>query len=195
MTDAEQSGPGAAPSVGPAPVDEGPQVATDLPTAGEWAKAQAEIEALKAEMKDRQLRALAELDNVRKRAARDAAASAKFGAEKLLRELLAVVDSLELALKAGAGADSTAQAVIEGVQLTHRQFITALEKHGVSAVNPAGQTFDPHLHEAVAVLPRTDVPANSVVEVMQTGYLLHERLLRPARVVVAKAPSEAQPPA
>ncbi|TAM09079.1 MAG: nucleotide exchange factor GrpE [Nevskiaceae bacterium] len=159
----------------------------------EWARAKAAYEALQGELKDHQLRSLAELDNVRKRAAREAAQSAKFGAEKLLRELLAVVDSLELALKAGAG--GSAQAILEGVELTHRQFLKTLEKHGVSVVDPTGQVFDPALHEAVAVIESTDVAANHVVEVMQTGYCLHDRLLRPARVVVAKAPAGSAGPA
>lgn len=198
MSDPEQNSPemppaGASPTnpADPPPAAAGTPTEASASTAqgpvtpAEWARAKAAYEALQDEYKEHQLRSLAELDNVRKRAAREAAQSAKFGAERLLRDLLPVIDSLELAIKAGAG--GTARAIIDGVELTHRQFIKTLEKHGVSVVNPAGAAFDPMLHEAVAVIESTDVPGNHVVEVMQTGYCLHERLLRPARVVVAKA--------
>lgn len=156
------------------------------PTAEQWADAQAQIAALKSELKDQQLRALAELDNVRKRAERDSAQTARFGAEKLMRDLLAIADSLELGRKAGV--DASAQSVLDGVELTHRQLMNVLEKHGVTMVDPAvGAPFDPHLHEAVTVVDSAAVPPNCIVEVMQTGYLLHDRLLRPARVVVSRA--------
>ncbi|HEX7380570.1 MAG TPA: nucleotide exchange factor GrpE [Nevskiaceae bacterium] len=156
------------------------------PTAGQWAEACAQIAALRAQLKDQQLRALAELDNVRKRAERDGTQTAKFGAEKLMRDLLAIADSLELGRRAGA--DATAQSVLDGVELTHRQLMSVLQKHGVTVVDPAvGELFDPHLHEAVTVIASTAVPPNCIVELMQTGYLLHDRLLRPARVVVSRA--------
>lgn len=170
------------------------QTASDAqPTPGEWAKAQADIEALAAELKDQKIRSLAELDNVRKRAARDMAANTRFGAEKLLRDLLAIADSLELGLKSGA--DATVKSVLDGVELTQRQFMAALEKHGVVVVNPIGKPFDPDVHEAVAMVESAEVATNHVLEVMQIGYRLHERLLRPARVVVAKSPVGAVDPA
>lgn len=160
----------------------------ELPTAGEWAKAQADIEALTAELRDQQLRAAAELENVRKRAQRDVEQSVKFGTEKLLSDLLAIGDSLEQGLKSGA--EATAQSVLEGVKLTQRQLNTMLEKHGVTVVDPVGEAFDPELHEAMTVVETGEVPPNHVVQVVQTGYCLHQRLLRPARVIVAKPPAK-----
>lgn len=195
--EAEPVEPTAPETLAAAPGDVPGELPGELPSAGEWAKAQADIEALKAELKDQQLRAVAELDNVRKRARRDVEQSVKFGSEKLLAELLDIGDSLEQALKTGAQAAvqpmnaSTAQALIEGAQLTQRQFNNVLEKHGVQALNPVGEAFNPELHEAMTVVESTEVPANHVLQVVQTGYCLHQRLLRPARVIVAKAPAGA----
>lgn len=139
-----------------------------------------------ATLKEQQLRNLAELDNVRKRAAREISTGARFGAERLLRDLLAICDSLELGLKAASESDASAQSIVDGLTLTHRQLIGVLEKHGVIVVDPQGEVFNPEWHEAVAAVPSDTVAPNHVMEVMQKGYRLHERLLRPARVVVAK---------
>lgn len=148
-----------------------------------------ELESLKEQLREQQLRNLAELDNVRKRAEREIANGQRYGAEKLLRELLAICDSLELGLKAAGAPDASAQGIVEGLSLTHRQFLSLLEKNGVTSVDPAGQPFNPDLHEAVAATPSDKVPANHVLEVVQKGYRLHDRLLRPARVVVAQQPA------
>lgn len=157
-----------------------------------------ELDALRAQIndaearamaaKDAQLRATADLENTRRRLERDAANSLKYAAEKLLNELLAVADSLELGLKATETADASAKALAEGMQLTHRQLMSVLEKNGVRQLDPVGQPFNPDFHQAMTMVPSADVPANHVLSVMQKGYSLHERLLRPAMVVVARAP-------
>lgn len=148
----------------------------------------AAAEAAASAARDAQLRAMAELDNVRKRAEREIDNGRKFGSERLLNELLAIADSLDLGLQAAAQPDASAQSIGQGMQLTQKQLSDLLAKHGVIAVDPIGQPFNPDLHEAVSAVPSADAPPNSVVGVMQKGYRLHERLLRPAMVTVAKAP-------
>ena len=160
--------------------------ATDLNQQLEAARK--EVDELRKQMRDQELRGLAELDNVRKRAEREISNGAKFGSERLLRELLAITDSLELGLKAAGAHDASAQSIAEGLTLTHRQFLGVLEKHGVATIDPKGEPFNPDWHEAVAATPSQEVAPNHVIDVMQKGYRLHERLLRPARVVVAQAP-------
>lgn len=148
----------------------------------------ADAEARAAAARDAQLRSLAELDNVRRRLERDLQTGLRYANEGLLRELLGVCDSLELGLKAAEGADPQGQnkALIEGKQLTYRQLLAVLEKHGVRQLDPAGEAFDPQQHQAVSMVESAQVPANHVVAVMQKGYKLHDRLLRPATVVVAR---------
>lgn len=149
----------------------------------------AEAEARAAAARDAQLRAAADAENTRRRIERDADASRKYAAEKLLGELLAVVDSLELGLKAAEAPEAQVKALAEGMQLTYRQLMALLEKQGVRQVDPKGEPFNPDLHAAMTMAETTAVAANHVVDVMQKGYRLHERLLRPAMVVVAKAPA------
>jgi len=149
-----------------------------------------DAEARVAAAKDAQLRALAELDNTRRRLEREAQTSLKYANENLLRQLLEVADSLELGLKAAEGADQLqAKALIEGKQLTYRQLMALLEKNGVRQLDPKGEAFNPDSHQAVSMVESEEVPPNHVVEVMQKGYRLHDRLLRPAMVVVARAPA------
>lgn len=149
------------------------------------ADAEARVEAAK----DAQLRAAADLENTRRRLERDAASSLKYAAEKLLAELLAVADSLELGLKAAENADAATQAMAEGMNLTYRQLMSVLEKNGVKQIDPVGSPFNPDFHQAMSMAESADVPANHVLSVMQKGYSLHERLLRPAMVIVARAPA------
>jgi molecular chaperone GrpE len=149
----------------------------------------ADAEARASAAKDAQLRAIAELDNTRRRLEREAGISLKFAAEKLLGELLAVCDSLELGLKAAAAAEGPAVALAEGMQLTYRQLLSVLEKNGVREIDPQGQPFNPDFHQAMSMQDSSEVPANHVLSVMQKGYSLHERLLRPAMVIVARAPA------
>lgn len=151
----------------------------------------AQIEELRAQAqsaKEAQLRALAELDNVRKRAEREISSASKFGAEKLLGELLGISDSVDLGIQAASAPDVQVKTIIEGLELTRRQLVAVLEKQGVSQVDPKGQPFNPDFHEAVSMVPSADVPPNHVLNVMQKGYKLHDRLLRPAMVIVARAP-------
>jgi molecular chaperone GrpE len=149
----------------------------------------AEAEKQAAAFRDQQLRAVAELDNVRKRADRDVATAHKYGADRVLGDLLPVCDSLELGMQAASAEHATAKTIAEGLGLTHRQLHGFLEKQGVRPVDPVGQAFNPDLHEAVSTVESHEVPPNHVVSVMQKGYRLHERLLRPAMVVVARAPA------
>jgi molecular chaperone GrpE len=141
------------------------------------------------QLKDQELRTRAELDNVRKRAERDAQQQVRFSNERLLGDLLGALDSLELGLRAADKPEATAQSIGEGLALTLRQLSGILERHGVTAVDPQGQPFNPELHEAVSSMESAQVAPNHVLNVMQRGYRLHERLLRPAMVIVARAPS------
>ncbi len=169
-----------------------PETPTDIPAAHpEMEALLAQIDELKGQVqsaKEAQLRSLAELDNVRKRAEREIDAGRKFGAEKLLGELLGICDSVDLGLAAAEKPDVSAKTIAEGLELTRRQLVSVLEKQGVSAVDPKGLPFNPDFHEAVSMVPSAEVPPNHVLSVMQRGYKLHERLLRPAMVIVARAP-------
>ena len=149
----------------------------------------AELEAETQSARDAQLRAIADMENTRRRLERDAQNSLKFANEKLIGDLLAVCDSLELGLKAAAEAGENGKALADGMQLTWRQLMSVLEKHGIRQVDPTGQPFNPDFHQAMTMVESADVAPNHVLSVMQKGYTLHERLLRPAMVVVAKAPA------
>jgi molecular chaperone GrpE len=147
--------------------------------------AQAEIDSLK----DHLLRLQAEAENVRRRAHRDVENAHKFALEKFCGELLPVIDSLEKAVeiaRKGDAADVTA--IAEGVELSLRMFLGVMAKAGVEQVNPLGEPFDPQRHEAMAMVPNPHAEPNSVMDVMQKGYLLNGRLVRAAMVVVSKAP-------
>lgn len=150
----------------------------------------AEIERLKEELstaKEQGLRALADAQNIRRRAEQDVEKAHKFGLEKFVSELLPVADNLERSLDAVKSAPDI-QVLIEGVELTLKSLISALEKQQVIAVNPAGEPFDPQLHQAMTAVPNPDAEPNTVLNVFQKGYTLHGRLVRPAMVVVSKAP-------
>jgi len=139
---------------------------------------------------DRYLRAAAETENVRKRAARDVEHARKYALESFGRELLAVKDSLEIGLETGAAAD--ADALREGSEATLKLLAVTLERFGVKEVDPLGEPFDPELHEAISMQPSADAEPGSILTVVQKGYTLNDRLLRPARViVVAEAPQDA----
>jgi molecular chaperone GrpE len=141
-------------------------------------------EAKAAEYKDLYMRALAELDNVRKRATRDIEQAHKFGIERLAGELLGVKDSLELGLSSDANAD----VLRAGSESTLKLLNKALENAKVVEIAPAGETFNPELHEAMVAQPSAEHVPNTVIQVIQKGYQLNGRLLRPARVIVAKEP-------
>ncbi|MGI9222845.1 MAG: nucleotide exchange factor GrpE [Woeseiaceae bacterium] len=135
---------------------------------------------------DRYLRAAAEADNVRKRAQRDVEHAHKFALEGFSRELLAVVDSLEIGLEAAGSADATA--LIEGSEATCKLLKTTMERFGILVVDPEGEPFDPEFHEAMTMQPSADLEPGSVLTVVQKGYTLNGRVLRPAMVVVAAEP-------
>jgi len=135
------------------------------------------------------LRAVAETDNVRKRAQREVEAAGRYAIERFAAELLEVRDSLELGI--GAGATAKPARLLEGMEATLRLLDKAFEKSGLAVVDPAGQPFDPEFHEAMATQPSADQPPGTVLAVVQKGYLLNGRLLRPARVLVAREPDPA----
>lgn len=139
------------------------------------------------EFREQFLRTAAELENVRRRAARDVEGAHRFGVERLARELLAVVDSIEMGLEA-ARSGGEAGAVAEGMDATLRLLMSILEKFGVTPVEAAGQPFDPEAHEAILTQPSAAAAPDTVLAVIQQGYRIHDRLLRPARVIVARAP-------
>jgi len=135
---------------------------------------------------DEFLRARAELDNLRKRSARDVEHAHKYGLERFMNELLPVKDSIELGLNAADDSVADAAKLREGLELTLKLFEAASEKFGLEEVNPEGQSFDPEYHQAMSMQESPDVPAGTVVTVVQKGYVLNDRLLRPAMVIVAK---------
>ncbi len=148
-----------------------------------------ELQAKADENWDRYLRAAAEVENVRKRATRDIENARKYALENFGRELLAVKDSLEMGLEAADSAD--ADSLRTGSEATLKLLATTLERFGITEVDPEGEPFDPELHEAMTVQPSADVEPGSVLTVIQKGYSLNGRLLRPARVVVASEPPDA----
>ena len=139
--------------------------------------------------KDAALRAVAEAENVRRRAAQDVQKARDFALEKFAAELLSVVDNLERALQAIGDADDTNKAIVEGIEITYKGFLNTLEKFGISVVDPQAQPFNPEHHEAMGMQESAEHPNNTVIAVMQKGYLLNGRLLRPAMVMVSRAPS------
>lgn len=143
----------------------------------------AELQAKADDNWDRYLRAAAEIENVRKRATRDVERARKYALEGFGRELLAVKDSLEIGLEAAATAD--ADALREGSEATLKLLAVTLERFGILEVDPEGEPFDPDLHEAISMQPSADAEPGSVTTVIQKGYTLNDRLLRPARVIVA----------
>jgi molecular chaperone GrpE len=148
---------------------------------------QSELEALRREAdehRDRHLRAVAELDNLRKRTAREVDAARKFGAERLAQAILPVRDSLEAGVAAAEKAGHAA--LVDGQRATLRLLDEAFNACGIREIDPAGQPFDPTKHEALSLMPAADVEPNTVLEVVQKGYELNERLLRAAKVLVAK---------
>jgi molecular chaperone GrpE len=170
-------------------------VAPAATAAGHGAELQAALaavaaaEAAQKEANDARLRALAELDNVRKRAQREVESAQRYALERFASELLAVRDSLELAAGSAAGQNADAAALAAGQQATLQLLQKAFEKFSIQQIQPEGAVFDPQLHEAVLAQPTTAAAAGTVLEVLQAGYQLNGRLLRPARVIVAAAPA------
>ena len=135
------------------------------------------------------LRTQAEMDNLRKRAERDVQNAHKFGIEKLVGELLPVMDSLEMGMAAADDSGEGTAKLLEGMALTVKMFADALQKVGVTQIDPMGEVFNPEFHQAMSMVENPDAEPNTVIGVMQKGYLLNDRLVRPAMVTVAKAPA------
>ncbi|QBM19164.1 protein GrpE [Marinobacter sp. JH2] len=154
-----------------------------------------ELDTLKAQLQEHQdqaLRAQAEMQNVRRRAELDVEKAHKFALEKFVKELLPVADSLEKAVESTEGQDESGELVAsirQGAEMTLGLFLGSLQKFNVEQLNPVGEPFDPQQHEAMSMVPAPDAEPNSVVAVVQKGYLLNGRVVRPAMVVVAKAES------
>lgn len=151
----------------------------------------AEITGLKeqaANANEQALRAAAEAQNARRRAEQDVEKAHKFALEKFVNDILPVADNLERSIEAAKGDQVDLAAVVEGVELTHKSLLDALKRHSVESVNPAGEPFDPQFHQAMSMVPDANVEPNTVINVFQSGYTLNGRLVRPAMVVVSKAP-------
>jgi molecular chaperone GrpE len=150
----------------------------------------ATLEGRIADLTDRLLRAHAEMDNLRKRTERDKEDTAKYAITKFAREVLGIGDNLQRAIAAvpagAADSDPALKALVDGVSMTEREFLNVLERHNVKRIDPEGQPFNPHQHQAMTEIEKPEVPAGTVVQVFQPGYILEDRVLRPAMVVVAK---------
>ena len=166
----------------------------EQPVEAELAAAYARINELEiyvseidAREKDIQLRAQAEIQNIRRRAEQDVEKAHKFALEKFAKELLTVVDNLERGLAAldNAVTDETTQALVDGVEMTHKEFVLTLAKFGVEAVGVVGEAFNPELHQAISMQPAEGIEPNHISVVLQKGYTLQGRVLRPAMVMVA----------
>ncbi|SOB77874.1 molecular chaperone GrpE [Marinobacter sp. LV10R510-11A] len=160
---------------------------------GEQEEEVSELDALKAQLQDAQeqmLRYQAEMQNVRRRAEMDVEKAHKFALEKFVKELLPVADSLEKAVESTEGQESAGELVAsirQGVEMTLGLFVSSLKKFNVEPLSPLGEPFDPQQHEAMSMVPAPNAEPNSVVAVVQKGYLLNGRVVRPAMVMVAKA--------
>jgi molecular chaperone GrpE len=151
------------------------------------------------ELKDRALRLAADMENLRRRTARDVHDARNYAIANFARDMLGVSDNLKRALEAipaeaKASGDPGFKALIDGVEMTERGMLSALERHGVKKLEPQGEKFDPNFHQAMFEVPNVEVPANTVVQVVQTGYIIGDRVLRPAMVGVSKGgPKQAAP--
>jgi len=195
MTDRDRQPDDTTPPTGE-PVVSKPYIMPDDPEPGSVELLQQEA----AEARDRMLRTLAEMENLRKRTTKEVADARLYGITGFARDVLDIADNLQRALdavpaEAKANADPGLKALIEGVELTERSLLNALEKNGVKKFDPAGGKFDPNFQQAMFEVPDPSVPAGTVVQVMQSGYMIGERVLRPALVGVSKGGAKAPPAA
>ena len=157
------------------------------------------LEAERTDLKDRLLRTLADMENLRRRTEREVADARTYAVAGFARDMLTVADNIRRALEAvpaeAGQADGPLKAFVEGVELTERDLLKSLERHGVKRLEPKGSKFDPNMHQAIFEVPNTEVPSGTVVEVVQTGYAIGDRVLRPAMVGVAKGGPKAAPAA
>ena len=150
----------------------------------------AQLEAEKADLKEKLLRALADMENMRRRTEREIADARAYAITNFARDMLNVADNFQRAIDSvpaeAREGDAALKALVEGVELTEREMLKTLERYGVKRLDPQGEKFDPNLHQAMFEVPNADVPSGTVVQVVQTGYVIGERVLRPALVGVAK---------
>ena len=161
-------------------------------------KASTSLDRELADMKDRLLRTLADMENMRKRTEREVADARVYGISSFARDILGVADNMHRAMQAlddelRTKADEATKALLEGVELTERELINVLEKNGVKRLDPLGQKFDPNRHQAMYEVEDASVPSGSVIQVMQAGYTIGDRVLRPALVAVSKGGAKAAP--
>ena len=190
MTDPTARAEDAAPGTAETPAEAAPaEAAAEDPVAALVKEA--------AELKDRHLRTLAEMENLRRRTEREVADARTYGIANFARDILAVADNMDRALQAldaeiREKAEPGVKALLDGVELTERELIKVMEKHGIARLEPQGQKFDPNLHQAMFELPDPSVPAGTVVQVVQPGYTIAGRVLRPALVGIAKGGPKVQ---
>ncbi len=181
------------------PMDQAQEPVTDVELDNQIADVEDELtvlqqkleqaEAAVQEEKERALRIAAEMENLRRRAAQDVEKAHKFALEKFAGDLLPVIDSLERALELSDRDNEQLKPTLEGVELTLRSMLATVNKFGVSVIEPQGAPFDPNKHQAMSMIENPDVAPNTVIAVMQKGYELNGRVIRPAMVMVARAPS------
>lgn len=172
--------------------------ATDAQVEGELETPEEIIAALEAELaaaqatiegqKEGVLRARAEMENAKRRAEAEVSKARKFALEKFAGELLPVIDNLERAIQVADAENEAVKPLIEGVELTMKSFVSTVEKNGLTIIDPQGEPFNPEMHQAMSMQETADMPANTVMAVMQKGYQINGRLLRPAMVMVSRAP-------
>ena len=181
MTEPEEipAGDNAEPALNPADLNNGP-------TLEEALQQIAELNKQAAEAQDKMLRALADADNTRRRAERDRQDMAKFSVTSFARDLLTVSDNLRRALDSIPASQRVGNAIYEGVEATERALLRIFEKNSITKIEPLNQKFDPNLHEVIFEIPSADKEPGTILQVIEPGYMIHERLLRPARVGVAK---------
>ncbi len=165
-------------------------------------QASAELEALIAEnadMRDRLLRTMADMENLRRRTEREKSDTARYSISNFAREVLTVGDNLRRTIEhvpaEAAGQDPALKSFLDGVEITERELLNVLDRHGVTRIEPLGQRFDPNCHQAMYEVPNAEVPEGTVVDVMQAGYVIGDRCLRPALVAIAKGGAKATAPA
>lgn len=166
----------------------GEEAGAEQTSAGNAGESAADSNAEVQELKDQLLRAHAEMQNIRRRSEQEVEKARKFALERFAKELLPVVDSLEKAIEASKGEAADSVALSEGVDMTLSLFMQVLNRSNVEEVNPLNETFNPEYHEAMSMVPNADLPPNTVMAVLQKGYVLNGRLIRPAMVMVSKAP-------
>jgi molecular chaperone GrpE len=190
---------GKAPNGAENPADEAAApLAAEAPAAEAAPDPLAVLEAEKADLKDKLLRALAEMENLRRRVEKDLADARAYGVTRFARDMLDVADNLRRAVETfpadqKAAAEGALKSLVEGVELTERDLLKKLETHGVRKIEPEGQKFDPNLHQAMFEVPDETKPSGTVMTVVQSGYVIGERVLRPAMVGVSKGGPKAAP--